>query len=144
MNFSKLKQKILNAFNNQFSTVISSVLIAIVLWFLISITQYETMTKNIDNIPVSTELSKDFSESSGLSLISCDTENVNVKIEGNRTEIGGLKSDDLVAKLVTDNISSSGTKTVAIKIESKSGREFEIKSISPSTASIVLDKIETR
>lgn len=144
MTLSKLKQKISDSFNNQFSTIISSVLIAIILWFIISITQYEIMTKNIDDIPVSLELSKDFSESSDLSLISCNVEKVDVKIEGNRTEIGGLKSDDLVAKLVTDNISSSGTKNVLIKIESKSGREFEIKSISPSTASIVLDRIETR
>ena len=144
MNLTKIKKKFSNSLSNQLSTVISSILIAIVLWFIISITQYEIMTKNIDNIPVSLELNEDFKDSSGLSLISCDTQKVNVKIEGNRTEIGGLKGDDLIAELVTDNISSSGTKTVSIKIESKKGREFEVKSISPSTATIVLDKIETR
>ena len=144
MNLTKIKKKFSNSLSNQLSTVISSILIAIFLWFIISITQYEIMTKNIDNIPVSLELSEDFKDSSGLSLISCDTQKVNVKIEGNRTEIGGLKGDDLIAELVTDNISSSGTKTVSIKIESKKGREFEVKSVSPSTATIVLDKIETR
>ncbi len=144
MKLPELKQKQSKFFNSEFSLMISSVLIAIILWFIISITQYEIMTKNINSVPVSLELSKEFSESSELSLISCDTKKVDVKIKGNRTEIGGLESENLVAKLVTDNISTSGTKTVSIKIESPNGKEFEVKSISPSNATIVLDKIETR
>lgn len=144
MTLIDLKQKQSRFFNSEFSFMVSSVLIAIILWFIISITQYETMTKNINSVPVSLELSKEFSESSELSLISCDIKKVDVKIEGNRTEIGGLESENLVAKLVTDNISTSGTKTVSIKIESPNGKEFEVKSISPSNATIVLDKIETR
>lgn len=141
MNLPKLKNKFV--LGNELPLIISSVLIAIVLWFIISITQYEIMTKNINDVPISMELSE-ASESSGLSLISCDTQKVDVKIEGNRTEIGGIENDNLVAKLVTDNISSAGTKNVSIKIESKNGKEFEVKSIYPSNVSVVLDKIETR
>lgn len=144
MNFYKIKQKISKPFNSELSLIIMSVLIAIFLWFIISITQYETMTKTIDEIPVTLELSQEFSESSGLSLISCDTDKVEVKITGSRTEIGNVDRDNLVAALVTDNITSSGTKTVSIKVESKNGKEFEVKSVTPSEAKIVLDKIETR
>ncbi|MDD6345868.1 MAG: hypothetical protein PUA51_06600, partial [Oscillospiraceae bacterium] len=141
MNLPKLKNKFV--LGNELPLIISSVLIAIVLWFIISITQYEIMTKNINDVPISMELSE-ASESSGLSLISCDTQKVNVKIEGNRTEIGGIENDNLVEKLVTDNISSAVTKNLSIKIESKNGKEFEVKSIYPSNVSVVLDKIETR
>ena len=90
MNLPKLKNKFV--LGNELPLIISSVLIAIVLWFIISITQYEIMTKNINDVPISMELSE-ASESSGLSLISCDTQKVNVKIEGNRTEIGGIENE---------------------------------------------------
>ncbi|MDE5946793.1 MAG: hypothetical protein K2G63_05790 [Oscillospiraceae bacterium] len=143
-NLSEIKKKLSESLNSQIALIISSVLIAIVLWFIISITKYDTTSATITGIPLSIETGMTISDTSDLTLISCDVQKVDVRISGSRTEIGNLQNNNLTAKLVTDNITSAGTRTVSIKVESKNGTEFEIKTMNPSKATITLDKIETR
>ena len=89
--------------------IIYSVLIAIIAWFIISITVYPT-PKTLSNIPVEVDITGTSAEENGLSVISYETKKVTVTIQGNRSSIGSLSADDLVASAVVENVTSAGEK----------------------------------
>lgn len=138
-----LKRKTRQTFSNELSIALISIILAIIAWFVISMTVYPSTPKTITDIPLITEFTSE--SESGLTLISCDVKNVDIQIVGNRSQVGNLDNENITARIVTDNITTSGTKKVSIKIESKNDNiEFEIKEIEPSYATIIVDKIETR
>lgn len=137
----RLKGKL---FQNNLSLAILSVLIAIIAWFYISLTQYPTVPKTIENIPVSLDISNTSAGLNGLSVVSCDVEEVTVELLGSRTQVGNLNTENLEAYIDAESVSTSGTKKLSIRIKSDSGIKYEVTSVSPSTATIVFDKIETR
>ena len=84
-------------------------------------------------------------EENGLSVISYETKKVTVTIQGNRSSIGSLSADDLVASAVVENVTSAGEKYLKINVISKkSDVKFDVTSVSPSTMAVMFDKIDTR
>jgi hypothetical protein len=141
----KIKSYVKNRWQNNLSLAIYSVIIAIISWFVISMTQYPSTTKTFTNIPVSIDISGTSAAENDLTLISCDVTSVDVQILGSRTQIGNLTKDKLSARIVADNVTSAGTKTLAIEITSTDKDiDFQVKSKYPETASVVFDKYETR
>ena len=139
-----LKEKLEKIMTNNLLIAIYAFLIAIVAWFIISITIYPSTPKTINNIPIDLDISQTTADENGLSVISCDVEKVNVQIEGDRSQIGNLPKDDLVAKIDASNVFRGGKKQLNIKIASKSGVKFKVKKITPPTASVVFDTYETK
>ncbi|MCM1132793.1 MAG: hypothetical protein NC340_04910 [Ruminococcus flavefaciens] len=137
----KIKAKFLK---NNFSLAILSVIIAVIAWFYISMTQYPTVPKTIEHIPVSLDISGTSAGLNGLSVISCDVKDVTVELLGSRTQVGNLNNENLEAYFDAENVSATGTKKLSIKIRNKSGIKYEVKSVSPSSATIVFDKMDTR
>lgn len=134
-----------NSLMTNFALVIISVLSAIVLWFIISITIYPTTPKTLSDIPVEVDITGTSAEYNGLSVINYDTKTVNVTIKGNRSSIGSLSEEDLVAKAVIENVSTAGEKKLNISVSSKQTNvKFEVTNISPSTLTVMFDKIDTR
>lgn len=121
----------------------TSVVIAVVLWFVISIAIYPTTPRTIHHIPLSVEIGGTSAEENGLSVIDYDVEDVTVQIEGNRSKIGNLDASNLVASAVVENVTSAGTKKLSIAVTSKDNVEFNVKSISPSSVDVTFDKIDT-
>lgn len=130
-------------FENRMATIIFSVVIAVILWFVISITIYPTTPVTINNVPLVVDLTGTAAAADGYSMISCDVEEVSVKIEGNRSKVGTLSSENLVAYAVIPNITTAGTKNLSIAVKSTDGTEFTVKSISPSSVNVKVDKIKT-
>jgi len=139
-----LKNRLEKIMTNNFLIAIYSFLIAIVAWFVISITIYPSTPKTINEIPLSLDISQSTAEEYGLSVIDCNVKQVNIQIEGNRSQIGNLNKDDIVAKLDVQNVFKSGTKKLSIKVESKNGVSFKVNKINPPSATVMFDKIETR
>lgn len=134
-----------NSLKNNFSTVIYSVVIAIIAWFVISMIMYPSVTQTIENIPVDLDISGTVAADNDLSVISSSVTSVDVRIKGTRTQIGNISNENLKAVLVMDNVTSTGTKTIFLKIVcTDSSINFEVASIYPETATVVLDKYETR
>lgn len=143
--FKKIKNKLAGGFKNDFSLFVFSIVIAIIAWFVISMTVYPSIPKTISGVRLDTDISGTAAAENNLSLISCDVSSVRVKILGSRAEIGNLNSENIHAVLKADNISTTGTKTLSIGIVCDNpGIEFEVESIYPETASVVFDKFETR
>lgn len=146
MSFLKhIRNRLANSLKKNLSLAIYSVIIAIISWFVISMTLYPSIPKTIENIPLDIDITGTSAAENGLSVISCDIDSVDVQIRGNRAQIGNLSSDNLKASIVADNVTSAGTKTLAIEITCKDKNiAFEVQSKSPETATVVFDKYDTR
>ena len=145
MNFKGLKNKLYQSFTANPALIIYSVIIAVILWFVISITIYPTTPKTISNIPVEIDITGTSAEENGLSVISYETKKVNVTIKGNRSSIGSLSADDLTAQAVVENVTSAGEKNLKINVTAKkSDVKFEVTNVSPATMTVMFDRIDTR
>lgn len=145
IDLSKLKTSLSKSLTTKPALIIYSVLSAIILWFVISITIYPSTPKTLNNIPVEIDITGTSAEDNGLSVISSDVQTVNVTIKGNRSSIGSLSEDDLIAKAVVENVNSAGEKELKINVISKkSDVKFEVTNTSPATLNVMFDKIDTR
>ena len=125
--------------------VIGSVIIAVVIWFVISITIYPTTPKTISNVPLDIDITGTSAEDNGLSVIKSDVKTVNVTIKGDRSSIGNFSADDLIASAVIENVTKAGEAELSIKIAAKkSDEKFEVTSVSPSTVNVMFDRVDTR
>lgn len=146
MKFLKnMKNHMLNSFNNNMAMTIYSIIIAILIWFVISITIYPTTPKTFSNIPIDIDITGTSAEDNDLSVIKSSAKNVTVTIKGDRSRIGNLTADDLVAKAVIENVNAAGEKSLDISIVSKdSNLKFDVTDIKPSKIDVMFDKIDTR
>lgn len=126
-----------------FSLAVYSVIIAILVWFAVSLTLYPSVPKTIEKVPLDLTIGTTATSDNTLNVISCDVENVKVKVIGSRTQIANIDSDTLSAYVDTDNVYSTGRKNLPIKIKSTNGIKFEVDSVEPSTAEVVFDKYES-
>lgn len=143
----KMPEKIRDVFRRKsqtnFSLALYSVLIAVLVWFAVSLTLYPSVPKTIENVNLDVNIGGTASSDSTLNIISCDVQNVTVKVIGSRTQIANIDNDTLIAYVDTDGVSTVGKKNLPIKIRSTNGIEFEVDSVTPSTTSIEFDKYET-
>ncbi len=141
----RLKQfhPIVKMFESRMATMIFSVVIAVILWFAISMVIYPTTPITINNVPLKVDLTGTAAEADGYSCISYDVEEVSVQIEGSRSQVGNLDVEVLVAYAEIPNITSAGTKNLDIVVQSTDGTQFTVKSISPSSVNVKFDKIRT-
>ncbi|MBE6875422.1 MAG: hypothetical protein E7496_01645 [Ruminococcus sp.] len=148
MNTTRKIHDVPGFFSKLFSTkpfsIVFSVMSAILIWFAVSVTAYKTTHVTFYNIPVSYDISGTLAEANGLSAVSCNVEKINVEIEGNRSQIGRLTQEDLTAYLQIGNISTTGEFNFEIAVRSDTNIAFNTNKITPSYATVKLDKIETR
>lgn len=136
------KFKFIKAPTNDFFLRIYAVIFAILIWFVVSITLYPTITKTISNIsvsPIKTEgtLANDYN----LSAVHISEEKVSATIFGKRYDIGDLSSDDLEAVVDIANVIKPGEYNLDLKIVSKHKKNMEVKDISPKTVKVTFDSI---
>ncbi len=146
MKFLKnIKNNVLNSFNNNMAMMIYSIVIAILLWFVISITIYPTTPKTLSNIPLTIDITGTSAEENDLSVISSTIKNVTVTIKGDRSRIGSLTAEDLSASAVIENVNSAGKHSLNISVKSKdTDIKFDVTEIKPSKVEVMFDKIDTR
>ena len=131
-------------FNTRMGTMIFSIITAIFLWFAISINLYPTTPRTISHIPLTVDIAGTAAELNGYSVIDYSVKEVTVQIEGNRSQVGNLDANDMIATPVVENVTSSGVKTLDISVSSKDGTQFTVKSISPKSVNVRFDKMVTK
>lgn len=143
--FKNIKNNILNSLNNNLALVIYAVVVSVILWFVISITIYPTTPKTFSNVPLEIDITGTSAESNGLSVIKSSDSKVNVTVMGNRSSIGNLKADDLIAEAVVENVNDSGEKSLKIEVSCKDKHvNLEVTEIKPSTVTVMFDRISSR
>ena len=100
-------------FNHRMTTAVFSVLTAVVIWFVISIAIYPTTPRTISHVKLNVDIAGSSVEENGLSVIDSSVQEVTVQIEGDRSQIGTIKPEDLTASAVLENITTAGTKTLS-------------------------------
>ena len=124
--------------------IILSIITALFIWFAITMSIYPTTPRRFHGVPVTLELNGTEAEANGLSVVECDVQSVEVQLSGDRSQIGLLSDENLRATIDVGDISRTGQYTLNLVLQTDTGIEFNVMSISPAVANVKLDKIETR
>ena len=131
-------------FEKDSSQKILSILCAVIIWAVVSISVYPTMERSIYNVPVTISLEDTYAQANQLDVISMTPKTVNVTISGKRGQIGDLKTEDLTAVLAASNVMMAREYNLSMNIECSTGKTFDVVSIEPSTISVTFDKIVSK
>ncbi len=123
---------------------IISLIAAIVIWFVISISVYPIIEHPVYNVPVKIALEGTYADANGFQAMSVSAETVNVYVQGEREQVGNLKADELVAFASAENVMYASEYNLPLTIECTTGKEFDVLKIEPSTVSVDFDKIVTK
>ena len=139
------KVKTVRKHGNDFVLRILSIIIAVIIWFALSITQYPTISRSISNIPVTFSLDGTQAEEKGLSVLNkedIEDISVDVEIKGMNYEIGGYTASDLIASVDLSSVTKEGTYELDIDVRSSHPTDrVTITSITPATVSVSFDRI---
>ena len=120
-------------------TVVISVLIAVMAWFLVVSTDPDQeRVVTIDNVPVN--LSTAALNSLGLNVVEGDEPSVSVQVRGRVIEVGNLSASDIQVQASFANITGAGTYQLPLTATSASGR---VEAVIPSELTMTFDR-ETR
>jgi YbbR domain-containing protein len=121
-----------------------SLLLAIIVWLMISMGLDQSASKNIDHIQLKLDITGTSVSDNDLIITDSDVEEVKVKIKGSKTQIRNLNKDTLEAYVDFGSITSPGKKILPIKLVSPAGIKFELESISPSIVNITFDRYSSK
>ncbi len=144
MKMSELKKTYDKLAQSKPATIVLSIAVAILIWFIVSVTLYPTTPVTFYNIPLVVETEGTSAAQNGLNVVSCSVEKVNVQIVGARSKIGTLSEEDLTAYASAENVTTTGEVTLDIHVRSSENVSFEVNMISPSRANVTFDRIETQ
>lgn len=120
---------------------ITSLVAAIVIWFVISVSAYPTMKKPVYSVPVQIALEGTYADANGLQAMSVSAETVNIVVEGKREQVGNLTAEELVAVASAENVMYATEYNLPLEIRCSTGKEFEVESIEPSSVTVDFDEI---
>ena len=141
-------KKISNFFSRLFEkdvvVKITSIIAAIAIWFVISVSEYPIINEVVYNVPIKIALEGTYAEASGYQAMSQSVETVTVYLTGNRGELGNISTEDLQAIASAENVMYAMEYNLPLEIESLSNKEFEVTKIDPPIVSVSFDKIITK
>ncbi|MBQ5320407.1 MAG: hypothetical protein J6K17_15075 [Oscillospiraceae bacterium] len=152
MNVFGVIKNVFKKFSNSFSKLfekdvvikITSIIAAIAIWFVISVSEYPIINEIVYNVPIQIALEGTYAEASGYQAMSQSVETVTVYLTGNRGEVGNIKTEDLVAVASADNVMYAMEYNLPLEIESLSNKDFEVTKIEPAIVNVSFDRIITK
>ncbi len=121
-----------------------SLVLAVFFWFFLSLTAFPEINMIIRDVPIDMSLEDSYAAVKGLSVISSDTEQVNVSINGFRYQIGSYTSEDIHVGLNLETIRESGSYTVPLIVTSVHGDTLSDVIVEPETVHIEVDRFATK
>ena len=115
---------------------ITSLLLAVMLWLYVAVTQDPTRTDRVENVEVICGLSQ-YQINEGLSIISKSTPTVSFEATGKRSLVTGVRGT-YYAKLDLDDITTPGKYNITPQISKPDG--VYISSLTPSVIEVYVDK----
>lgn len=139
----KLLTNFFNDIKANYKTLIVALLLAIVFWIVVSVQVFPTVEDRINDIPIDIQ-STEYMMQNNLQIVSGGDATVNIRIEGKRYDISGLKADDFHASVDLSNIRAAGSYTVPVNITSKEEKDYNLLDTDPLAITLVVDEIVTR
>lgn len=127
-----------------FGLQILAVVVAIIIWLILSITQYPTKNKTITNVRVDFSMDGTMADEKGLSVLNYKDITVDVEIKGMNYEIGNYSANDLIATVNLDEVTKEGTYPLDINVKSAhSSDKVTIVSVSPATVELTFVRMSS-
>lgn len=141
----KVKRRL---FENNKTVLLFSLIAAIILWMIITVTESSDSKNSISGVSVAVPTENSAVSELGLDVIS-DLSKVKatVNVSGPAYVVSGLNTDDFTVTASLSNVTAAGTyelKLNATKKTTSISNEYEIVSIAPSTINVTFDYIDTK
>lgn len=104
-----------HSFVKDLKNIIFALVIAIIVWFAISMQIFPDVTTHVGDIPVEVKAT-DYMTQNNLSVTDGYADKVSVQITGKRYEVGNMTADDFTAKADLSAITSDGEYTVKVNV----------------------------
>lgn len=128
--------------NNRF-LIISSFVVAFVLWLWVAIEQSPIVTRVVENVPV--EIENSVSQNKGLQIFGKDSFNIDITVTGKKYIVSSLKSNDFKVIAKTDTITNSGKAHLKLYVQAvEESVDFTISDYSESSIEVFFDKLESK
>jgi YbbR domain-containing protein len=143
--FSRLRRRFSKLLEQDIVIILISILSAIVIWFVISITVYPEIKIVLYNVPVRVDLTGTIAEANNIQVAGLSATTVSVEIKGDRGDVGSIKAEDLTAVLSGESVLSAKEYQINVNniVDSK-GRTFIVEAVDPPMISVDFNKIVTR
>ena len=133
----KMKEKRTSLLATDLGLRIEAIIIAVIIWLFLSITEYPTINKTITNVPVVFSMDGTLASEKGLQPTGYKDVNVDVEIKGMNYEIGSYGANDLVATVNLDSVTKEGTYQLDINVKSTHTTDtVSVVSVSPDTVEV--------
>ena len=127
--------------NNKFVFVFSLVA-AFSIWLWVSVNKSPVVENVIASVPVTIDVTESLPSQLGLQAFGNTEFSVDVTVSGKKFVVSELTSDDVKVKAQTNYVDSAGNKTLTLKAENASGKEFNIVSLSQNYISVYFDTLK--
>lgn len=127
-----------------FAIKILSLISAIIIWFIISVSVYPTIDRVIYNVPVKIEMSGTYAEAHNFEVVSQSDVSVTVYITGDRGDIGDLTAEELTVVASAENVLTATEYNLPLEVVCSSNRKFNVTKISPEYVSVDFDEISSK
>ena len=134
------KFKSLIDFESDLFVRILAVIIAVIVWVVLSITKYPTTTLKIASVPVIFSLDGTKAEANGLRAVGYNDITTMVEIQGMKYEIGGYTNKDIIASVNVDQVTKEGTYSLKISaVPASTSDQCKVLSCSPDTVDVTFE-----
>ncbi len=130
--------------SGNFYLMIFSVILAFVIWIIMSLTVFPETTVTLKDVPIDFSLDGSYADVAGISVMKTSVDTVNVVISGERYLIGDYTADDIHVGINVDAVRTTGSYELSLVVTSASGDTIEVEQIEPSTVKVDFDYMVTK
>ena len=132
-------------FDNKTFCKIISVIGAVVIWAIITLTVKTNSERLIRNVPIDFSLTGTAVEALGLNAFERSDEALNIRLAGNRSSINAVSKDDFIVTLSTGRVTKAGKYTVKVDVSLKEEiGNAEILDYTPKSIQVSFDRNATK
>ncbi len=125
--------------SGNFYLMLFSVVLAFVIWIIMSLTVFPETTITLRDVPIDFSLDGSYADVAGISVMKTSVDTVNVVISGERYLIGDYTAEDIHVGINVDAVRATGSYELSLVVTSVSGDTIEVDQIEPSTVKVDFD-----
>ncbi|MCH5203696.1 MAG: hypothetical protein J1F03_03055 [Oscillospiraceae bacterium] len=123
-----------------YKTLILAFIMAAAFWIVVSIQVFPTIETEVSGIAIEAQPTE-YMLQNNLEIVEDFTELVNIRIEGKRFDISGLKAEDFYAAIDLSSVRSAGKYSLPLNVSAKSNIDCTIREQDPFKVTLTIDEI---
>ncbi len=130
--------------SGNFYLMLFSIVLAFVIWIIMSLTVFPETTITLKDVPIDFSLDGSYADVAGISVMKTSVDSVNVVISGERYLIGDYAADDIHVGINVDAVRATGSYELSLVVTSVNGDTIEVDQIEPSSVKVDFDYMVTK